>query len=86
MADQPRLNKPVSDEALYAAGLQRNLPEREPVPLPPATLPDDTNPGTVGVEYRAMPGYVTADGLSAAHSTTDSEQASPFGWLARRRR
>jgi len=83
MADQtPRLNKPVSDEMLYAAGLPRNLPEGEPTPLPPAVLPDDTHTRLTGIEYRAMAGYSTASGLDAPELVNDKRDTSAFDWLA----
>lgn len=56
MDDPARLNKPISDEELFDAGVTRDVPEREPVPPPPLTMPRDVNLSNVGVEYRAMGG------------------------------
>ena len=84
-----RLNKPISDDMLYAAGMPRDIPDKEPVPPPPPVQPKDFDPTLPGIEYRAM--------ADASAPTSDQRQAgagpaasqgndqSPFAWLARRR-
>jgi hypothetical protein len=88
MADRnSRRNAPISEEQLFAAGLPRDLPQKEPVPPPPAVLPNDLNPTLPGIEYRAMPGIlVTPPEQQAESPTPNGDARSAFGWLVRRRK
>ena len=77
-----RLNKPISDETLYAAGMPRDIPDKEPVPPPPPVQPPDLDPTLPGIEYRAMPNVPLTPPPGAAEGA--DEEPSPFAWLARR--
>lgn len=87
MAEQKiRLNKPVSDEMLYAAGMPRDLPEKEPPPAPPATLPEDMNLTSPGIEYRAMSGVLAIPSEQRRlHNDTSNGADKRFAWLTRPR-
>lgn len=85
-----RLNKPISDEALYAAGMPRDLPEKEPVPPPPPVQPPDLDPTLPGIEYRAMSNVYSAAPTDQSQplpgqGENEGDEPSPFAWLARRR-
>ncbi len=84
-----RLNKPISDDALYAAGMPHDLPEKEPVPPPPPVLPPDLDPTLPGIEYRAMsnvpPAEPTPSEPADGSVQGGVDDQSPFAWLARRR-
>ncbi len=83
-----RFNKPLSDDALYSAGVTREVPEREPVPPAPPVLPEDVNLFSPGVEYRAMPGFVAPPIEQPIQDDVgpDKPGGDAFGWLAARRK
>lgn len=78
MDNQGKINKPISDEDLYDAGVNRDMPEREPLPPPPLRLPKDMNWSSVGVEYRAMGGVTTPPPVQARRRSSDKA----FAWVA----
>lgn len=77
MDSQGRLNKPITDEELYDAGVNRDMPAHEPPP-PPLRLPRDMNWSSVGVEYRAMGGVTTPSPVQARRRSGDKA----YGWVA----
>lgn len=80
----PNLDQPVTDDFLFEAGVRADLPERQPMPLPPTHPIHDLNPNNVGVEYRAMPG-VLAPSPVQGDGESDPDQ-EPFAWLLKRPR
>lgn len=78
-----RLNKPISDDMLYAAGMPHDIPDKEPVPSPPPVQPPDLDLTLPGIEYRAMSNVPLEAPLESGAQAGDDQ--SPFAWLARRR-
>lgn len=81
----PNLNEPLTDDYLFEAGVRPDLPEREPMPLPPTEPIHDLNPNNVGVEYRAMPGVLAPSPAQMEDGVEDPDN-NPFAWLVKRPR
>lgn len=79
MDNQAKLNKPITDEELFDAGINRDVPEREPVPPPPRELPKDMNMSSVGVEYRAMSGITTPPSVQRRGRRRGNDKA--YAWV-----
>ncbi|MCW5880192.1 MAG: hypothetical protein KIS91_04565 [Anaerolineae bacterium] len=77
MDHQGKLNKPITDEELYDAGVNRDTPEHEPPP-PPLKLAKSVNWSSVGVEYRAMGNVTTVPPVQARRRSNDKA----YAWLA----
>ena len=75
-----RFNKPISDEALYAAGMPRDIPDKEPVPPPPPVLPPDRR-FAGGIAGRAVPSAGSAAHLvgAIAGDLWSDLDAAPWG-------
>ena len=83
----PLRNIAISEEQLFTHGVSRDLPQKEPMPAVPAAMPDDLNPTTPGVEYRAMTGILVAPPEQRLSTPIQNGDAlSAFGWLVRRRK
>ncbi|MCW5848894.1 MAG: hypothetical protein KIT87_02335 [Anaerolineae bacterium] len=84
-----RLNKPISDDMLYAAGMPRDIPDKEPVPPPPPVQPKDFDATLPGIEYRAMADVAPPASdqrlPGAGPEESQGNSQSPFAWLAQRR-
>jgi len=80
MDNQGKLNKPITDEELYDAGVNRDMPAHEPVPPPPLKLPRDMNWSSVGVEYRAMGNVTTAPPVQTRRRSNDGAYAWVAAW------